>query len=344
MKRPDTARVDFAIAREIAQRAGAKAVVAGSVVPAGSGYIVTARLVAAESRATSSRRITSRRRTRAISFPSVDRLTKSLRGKIGESLKTVRDAPPLEQVTHRVARRAPQLCGRPPRQRRHGRLSGARSTTSTMRSGRTATSRWRTCSSRSRCRRSGGRGRSRASQRRARGRISAARSVAGARAIQRGGRVLLHRERPDRRRYRRFGAQWSSTPRTSMPPIRSANALSSSRDYDGAEKIFQARARGRTEQRNAPRQPRISVHRLWAGMRASTACRHCWQTAARRFHRVTFTPTSFGTGATTTGWSGSRARTPTVRKRATLWTRRMEWSESLWRGVGCTRASADSRR
>ena len=37
MKRPDTARVDFAIAREIAQRAGAKAVVAGSVVPAGSG-------------------------------------------------------------------------------------------------------------------------------------------------------------------------------------------------------------------------------------------------------------------------------------------------------------------
>ena len=50
MQRPDTARVDLATAREIAQRTGAKAVVAGSVVPAGTGYIVTARLVAARDR------------------------------------------------------------------------------------------------------------------------------------------------------------------------------------------------------------------------------------------------------------------------------------------------------
>ena len=98
MKRPDTARVDLAIAREIAQRAGAKAVIAGSVVPAGSGYIVTARLVAAESGDELASYHESAKDAGDL-IPSVDRLTKSLRGKIGESLKSVHDAPPLEQVS-----------------------------------------------------------------------------------------------------------------------------------------------------------------------------------------------------------------------------------------------------
>ncbi len=98
MARPDTARVDLAIAREIAQRAGAKAVVAGSVVPAGSGYIVTARLVAAESGDELASYHESAKDAGDL-IPSVDRLTKSLRGKIGESLKSVHDAPPLEQVS-----------------------------------------------------------------------------------------------------------------------------------------------------------------------------------------------------------------------------------------------------
>ena len=98
MKRPDTARVDFATAREVAQRAGAKAVVAGSVVPAGTGYIVTARLVAAESGDELASYHESAKDAGDL-IPSVDRLTKSLRGKIGESLKSVRDAPPLEQVS-----------------------------------------------------------------------------------------------------------------------------------------------------------------------------------------------------------------------------------------------------
>ena len=39
-----------------------------------------------------------------------------------------------------------------------------------------------------------------------------------------------------------------------------ANALSTSRDYDGARKIFQARTRGRTKQRNPSRQPCGPVH------------------------------------------------------------------------------------
>ncbi|HLB08432.1 MAG TPA: protein kinase, partial [Gemmatimonadaceae bacterium] len=98
MKRPDTARVDFATAREIAQRAGAKAVVAGSVVPAGSGYIVTARLVAAETGDELASYHESAKDAGDL-IPSVDRLTKSLREKIGESLKAVREAPRLDQVS-----------------------------------------------------------------------------------------------------------------------------------------------------------------------------------------------------------------------------------------------------
>ena len=98
MQRPDTARVDFATAREIAQRTGAKAVVAGSVVPAGNGYIVTARLIAAES----GDELASYRESASDAgglIPSVDRLTKALREKIGESLKSVREAPRLDQVS-----------------------------------------------------------------------------------------------------------------------------------------------------------------------------------------------------------------------------------------------------
>ena len=98
MKRPDTTSVDLAIAREIAQRAGAKAVVAGSVVPAGGGYIVTARLIAAESGDELASYHESAKDAGDL-IPSVDRLTKSLRGKIGESLKSVHDAPRLDQVS-----------------------------------------------------------------------------------------------------------------------------------------------------------------------------------------------------------------------------------------------------
>jgi tetratricopeptide (TPR) repeat protein/tRNA A-37 threonylcarbamoyl transferase component Bud32 len=98
MKRPDTARVDLATAREIAQRIGAKAVVGGSVTRAGGGYIVTARLVAAE---TGDELASYNESAKDVGdlIPAVDRLTKSLREKTGESLKTVRVAPRLDQVT-----------------------------------------------------------------------------------------------------------------------------------------------------------------------------------------------------------------------------------------------------
>ena len=98
MQRPDTARVDFATAREIAVRTNTKAIVTGSLVPAGAGYIVTARLVAAE---TGDELASYRESAKDAGdlIPTVDRLTKSLRGRIGESLSAVRAAPRLDQVS-----------------------------------------------------------------------------------------------------------------------------------------------------------------------------------------------------------------------------------------------------
>ena len=98
MQRKATTRLDLALAREIAVREGIKAVVSGTVTSVGEGFIITTRLVSAESgdelavyRESAS--------NAADIIPTVDRLTRQLRGKIGESLKTVRDAPPLGQVT-----------------------------------------------------------------------------------------------------------------------------------------------------------------------------------------------------------------------------------------------------
>jgi tRNA A-37 threonylcarbamoyl transferase component Bud32/TolB-like protein len=98
MKRTDSVRMDIATAREVAQRAGAKAVVAGSIVPAGAGYLVTARLVVPETGDELASYHESAKDAGEI-ISAVDRVTKSLREKIGESLKEVRAAPRLDQVT-----------------------------------------------------------------------------------------------------------------------------------------------------------------------------------------------------------------------------------------------------
>jgi tRNA A-37 threonylcarbamoyl transferase component Bud32/tetratricopeptide (TPR) repeat protein/TolB-like protein len=98
MQKPTTARVDLPLAREIAQREGIKAVVSGSVAQAGSGFIITARLVNAQSGDELAVYNEPASSTADI-IPAVDRLTRELRGRIGESLKSVKDAPALSQVT-----------------------------------------------------------------------------------------------------------------------------------------------------------------------------------------------------------------------------------------------------
>ena len=98
MQRSTAPTLDVSLAREIAQREGVKAIVAGGLTPLGSGYAVSIRLIAADS----GNELAAFRRT--VDAPSqlldaIDELTKKLRGRIGESLKSVRDAPPLDQVT-----------------------------------------------------------------------------------------------------------------------------------------------------------------------------------------------------------------------------------------------------
>ena len=98
MQRPPTTQVDLALAREVGQREGAKAVVDGDVTPLGAGFIVSVRLVTVDSQA----ELASFHGTAASAndlLPTLDKLVRSLRGKMGESLKQVHSDPPFEQVT-----------------------------------------------------------------------------------------------------------------------------------------------------------------------------------------------------------------------------------------------------
>jgi tetratricopeptide (TPR) repeat protein len=96
--KPDTVPLEFPLAREVAIREGIKAVVAGDVRSAGRQFVLSARLVAAEDGGT----LAAYRETAKDSgevIRAVDRLSKRLRERIGESLRTIRRSPPLEQVT-----------------------------------------------------------------------------------------------------------------------------------------------------------------------------------------------------------------------------------------------------
>src|SRR5437870_5094346 len=100
MGRAPGAPLDLALARELAQREGAKAVVHGQIDPVGKGYVVSAALVsAADGAALVSLRETAQDDGAIIA--AVDRLSGRLRERIGESLKTIRSSDPLEQVTTR---------------------------------------------------------------------------------------------------------------------------------------------------------------------------------------------------------------------------------------------------
>jgi tetratricopeptide (TPR) repeat protein len=89
---------DYDLAREVAVREGSRAVIAGEVSSAGTAYVLSARLVAAES----GRVLWADRQSAdepAAIIPAIDRLSKRLRERIGESLKTIRANEPLETVT-----------------------------------------------------------------------------------------------------------------------------------------------------------------------------------------------------------------------------------------------------
>lgn len=98
MEKPPTSRLDADLAREIAQREGVKAVIAGELSSIGGGYVLAAQIVTADSGAAlATFRETARDSTELL--PALDRLSRALREKVGESLRTVRADAPLEQVT-----------------------------------------------------------------------------------------------------------------------------------------------------------------------------------------------------------------------------------------------------
>jgi eukaryotic-like serine/threonine-protein kinase len=126
MGRDDVVRLGPELAREVALRAGVSALVTGNVASAGGGYVLSAQVVLAETgEVVAAMRETARDSTQIID--AIDRLSRALRERTGESLRTIRRAQPLEQVTtgslealHRFtdARRAQLWEGDVPKARR----------------------------------------------------------------------------------------------------------------------------------------------------------------------------------------------------------------------------------
>jgi serine/threonine-protein kinase len=98
MERPDTARLDPALAREIAVREGIKAVVTGEIARAGPQYLLSAQVIAAkDGEVLAAHRVTAPDSTRLIA--AVDELSRELRARVGESLSSIDREPPLDRVT-----------------------------------------------------------------------------------------------------------------------------------------------------------------------------------------------------------------------------------------------------
>jgi len=98
MNRETATKLDVSLARELAQRENAKAVVRGQIDPVGRGYVLAAELISA---ADGSILVALRENARDDGeiIGAVDRLSKRLRERIGESLKAIRSSEPLERVT-----------------------------------------------------------------------------------------------------------------------------------------------------------------------------------------------------------------------------------------------------
>jgi tetratricopeptide (TPR) repeat protein len=98
MKRDPATPVTSAVAREIAARGGAKAVVAGEISSLGKGYVLSARILSAADGS----ELVALRETAADDggiVAALDKLSGRVRERIGESLRTIRGGQPLDQVT-----------------------------------------------------------------------------------------------------------------------------------------------------------------------------------------------------------------------------------------------------
>jgi tetratricopeptide (TPR) repeat protein len=98
MERPPGTAIVGGVARELAQRTGAKAIVTGEIHPAGGGYVLSANILAT---ADGSLLVAVRENAAddAALLGALDRLSHDVRERIGESLTSLRETLPLERVT-----------------------------------------------------------------------------------------------------------------------------------------------------------------------------------------------------------------------------------------------------
>ena len=98
MQRPVTARVDFAVAREMATREGFKAIIDGEVLMLGTTRVLVARLVGAQ---TGEELATFRETAKTDDeiIGAIDRLSRDLRERVGESLRAIHATPSMLRVT-----------------------------------------------------------------------------------------------------------------------------------------------------------------------------------------------------------------------------------------------------
>jgi tetratricopeptide (TPR) repeat protein len=98
MQKPPSTRVDFDLAREVATRDGIKAVIDGDIVSLGGSYVLSVRLVSAQS----GEQLAAFRETAADQkeiIPAISRVSKALRARIGESLRRVQSTKSLDKVS-----------------------------------------------------------------------------------------------------------------------------------------------------------------------------------------------------------------------------------------------------
>jgi hypothetical protein len=98
MRRPAGTPLDPVLAREVAQRAGVRAVVTGNMAPLGRRYVLTIRLIEAGTGNVLNAYHATAANDDAV-IPLLDRMGRDLRGGIGESLKDVSASPPLMALT-----------------------------------------------------------------------------------------------------------------------------------------------------------------------------------------------------------------------------------------------------
>jgi tetratricopeptide (TPR) repeat protein len=97
MRRNPADGLSDSIALVAAEREGVKAVVTGEIVSLGSGYSITARLVATGGAVLTSQQVTAAGDDDLVD--AVDRLSRALRERFGENLRAIAQARPLEEVT-----------------------------------------------------------------------------------------------------------------------------------------------------------------------------------------------------------------------------------------------------